>query len=201
MRWLPLEVVQAPEADLPLTEVRQFLAQKSDQTESDGTLNFLRRGVVEDFEFRLKRAIFPQTRRFTAYFGDCERARRTFHFERFEDGRAGTVAPVVKRVRDGVETDVAFNAAARFIIDFDTWFRPMRGDLLTFELRCGFPVPIPEDLRLAMLSEVQRRFERIREVGADSEKELNVPLGAGFRDYRAFNEPLEPYLVEAGGGY
>ena len=81
MRWSSLSIA-TQQGELSRSEVRDYIGLKSDNTGHNALIDRIRLAVVADAEFYLRRAIFTQTRSFTARAdGYCERARREFQFE------------------------------------------------------------------------------------------------------------------------
>lgn len=200
MRWLPgptrrgFELVTPPTETLPLADVRDFLGYRSQDTAADGQLRAIIPAVVQDAEYEIRGAVYPQVRRYTATFGWCEMERRRFEFEPFRDS-ADTHRPVVLLNGDPLAHSVAGNT-----IELDEPLYPKRGDMLSFELSVGFDLPLPDTLRTEMMIEVQRKMERFRQVQTNAESPVLIPRGQGIRMHKSFNEPLSTELVEVGDG-
>ena len=192
MRWGPLQVVQAPVGDLPLAEVRSFLSIPADKTCDDALLNRLRRAVVSDAEFYLRRAIFAQTRMFDGRAGAWEPARHRLTLEPVLSGVTVTAAGAAQTGFD-VAGDTVYFADPGLMLD--------DGDVLSVRYTAGYPPGgLPADLLAALLSEVQRRYERRTATeGAEGSRPLVKLIDTGaLSRYRAYNEPLNADLVVGG---
>ena len=192
MRWSPLTVVAAPNGELTLPDVRAYIGIKSDNQGHDPLLNRIRRAVVADAEYYLRRAVFAQRRQFTA-FGevDGEAERRFFNLEPL----TGPTASL-----NGEDVSVTMMGAS--VLSLDTAWMPMRGDTLTLTYDAGYQLgALPADLHSALLAECQRRYERevVPAGTGDTQGPLKLIDTGSLLRYRAYTEPLNVDHVEGWG--
>lgn len=191
MRWLRHEVVSGPDPRvvLPLAEVRAFLGLRKAEKEPDPQLDSFRLAAVALAERRIRGAVYPQVRRYTALFGEASDAPLLYNFEPFGD----PPSPVV--LYNGAAR--SFSSIGGQIIRLDERLDPQDGDTLSFQLSVGLS-DVPESLRAEMLIEVQRMLERFRQIETGNEAPVLVPRQQTFQAYS--NDPLNPYAVEVGDG-
>lgn len=192
MRWSPLEVVTPPTGELTLADVRAFVGLKSDNVARNSLLDTIRRAVVADAEYWLRRAVFAQRRRFTAWGDhDGEGVRQGFNVEPLEN--------LTVTLNDAV---VQFSIRYNFVALERPW-RIKRDDALTITYDAGYPPgALPPDLQSALLAECQRRYERavVPAGGADGAKAPEkLDIAGSLARYRAYHEPLVASHVEGWG--
>ena len=189
MRWSSLSIA-TQQGELSRSEVRAYIGLKSDNTGHNALIDRIRLAVVADAEFYLRRAIFTQTRSFTARAdGYCERARREFQFEPMR----GASFEINGAAR-------AFSMFGDDTILLDEVWHPNRGDTLSVTYVAGYDQgTLPADLYEGLLGECQRRYERLSAPNAgEGAVTLKLAISSGLARYRAANEPLVNYLVEVG---
>ena len=195
MQWLHhppgFRLVAAPQLGLSVADAKAFLGMRAKETEPDAQLAQFCAGVVGETEYRIRGAVFPQVRLYTARFGSSEMPRREFSFEPFRD----SPSPVV--LLNGAARP--FTSIAGQIIRLDEMLDPDDGDVISFQLSVGFD-PLPASLKQEMLIEVQRKLERFRQIETDGQAPVLIPRGSGALQYRSANEPLDPGGVEVGDG-
>ena len=160
IRWLAREVVRAPTGSLSLTDAKAFACQvRTDRETNDRLFAILLAGVVERYEARLNRAVFPQRRRVTGRYAAAE-TRIKLEPHTSLTVRAGSSLSALLEVADHHST-----------ADGEVVFEPdgLSGDWFTCEYDCGWQV-LPADLNMSMLAwvnrEYQRRIETVNQSGA-----------------------------------
>lgn len=160
IEWQPIRVVTPPTGQLTLAACRAYIRLpanlRSDEERSqDALLDTFRAAIPAEYERRLNRALWRQTRAVTA----------VARYDLIHDVLLEPHDSTTLTVRTGTAPDALAALAADEVVDtgtriyFDTPLEARRRLFVEFTYEAGWAT-LPVQIHDAMLDEVQRRYER-----------------------------------------